>query len=132
MQQGVMSQGRWPNRRLYNPLSHPLNVYKREYDDFDDDVSNATFRIDRDPRLTRSRHRQLLYKVREVVDHNTGSIKLPIPPFLGKNDPYIYICWVGKKGGTYIWLSLLFKTKKVKLAAVTLTDYVCLVGSIGS
>ncbi|XP_042448964.1 uncharacterized protein LOC122033874 [Zingiber officinale] len=100
------------------------NVPDDDYDDgaSNEVVSNATWRRARAIRPERPRHVQRQHREREAVDRNMGTIKLSIPPFQGKNDPNVYIEWERK-------VELVFdchnysEEKKVKLAAVTFTDY---------
>ena len=56
-----------------------------------DEASMTTIRRRRERGLARRRQQQHVQREREVVDHNTGSIKLSIPSFQGKNDPDAYI-----------------------------------------
>lgn len=96
------------------------NDQQGENEEFDDETSLASIRRQRDHRPRR--HRQHMHQNRDVVDRNTGSIKLSLPPFQGKNDPDAYIEWERK-------VELVFdchnysEEKKVKLAAVSFTDY---------
>ncbi len=120
IQQGTMPRGRRQNRRPSIPPADHVDTYEGENEEFDDETSLASIRRQRDHRPRR--HRQHMHQNRDVVDRNTGSIKLSLPPFQGKNDPDAYIEWERK-------VELVFdchnysEEKKVKLAAVSFTDY---------
>lgn len=58
----------------------------------------------------------------DVLDRNTGSIKLFIPSFQGKNDPSTYIEQERKVEFVFDCHNY-SEEKKVKLAAVAFTDY---------
>ncbi|KAF7800704.1 Transposon Ty3-I Gag-Pol polyprotein [Senna tora] len=79
-------------------------------------------RRDREVRHERRRRVHREQRERNVVDRNTGSTKLSIPPFHGKSDSDVYIEWERK-------IELVFDCqnysgeKKVKLATVAFTDY---------
>lgn len=96
----------------------PVDAFDEAHDEEDEEDSDA-------PRGRGARPRRFVrreYRERDAVDRNTGSIKLTIPPFQGKNDPDVYIEWERK-------VELVFdchnysEEKKVKLAAVAFTDY---------
>ncbi|KAF7802554.1 Transposon Ty3-G Gag-Pol polyprotein [Senna tora] len=97
-----------------------LNHVHGEEDEWTSRASSG--RRDREVRHERWRRVHREQQERNVVDRNTGSIKLSIPPFQGKSDADVYIRWERK-------VELVFdchnysEEKKVKLAAVAFTDY---------
>lgn len=78
-------------------------------------------RLDKDPRPARHIHIQLAHQEREVIDHNTGQIKLSIQSFQGKNDPDIYI-ELERKVEHIFDCHNYSELKKVKLAVVAFTN----------
>ena len=118
IQQGVMVRDRRPNQQHFVPRDAPNYANDGDSEDFEE----GDFRRGRNQRRERHRQHQPLNHGREGVDNNTGSIKLTIPPFEGKNDPNAFIEWERK-------VDLVFDChnysdeKKVKLAAVAFIDY---------
>ncbi|KAF7838912.1 hypothetical protein G2W53_007394 [Senna tora] len=96
-----------------------LNHVHGEEDEWTSRASSG--RRDREVRHERRRRVHREQRERNVVDRNTGSTKLSIPPFHGKSDADVYIEWERK-------VELVFdchnysEEKKVKLAAVAFTD----------
>ncbi|KAF7832765.1 hypothetical protein G2W53_015098 [Senna tora] len=97
-----------------------LNHVHGEEDEWTSRTSSG--RRDRDVRHERRGRVHREQRERNVIDRNTGSIKLSIPPFQGEIDADVYIEWERK-------VELVFdchnysEEKKVKLAAVAFTDY---------
>ncbi|KAF7832987.1 Transposon Ty3-G Gag-Pol polyprotein [Senna tora] len=97
-----------------------LNHVHGEEDEWTSRTSSR--RRDRDVRHERRQRVHREQRERNVVDRNTGLIKLSIPLFQGKSDTDVYIEWERK-------VELVFdchnysEEKKVKLAAVAFTDY---------
>lgn len=89
MQQGTSTQVPRPWRP--NPQPPIPNNFDEEAD-FDNDVaSNASTEGNRGAGYHRPRHVARGHWALDVLDRNTGSIKLFIPSFQGKNDPSTYI-----------------------------------------
>ncbi|GKV07038.1 hypothetical protein SLEP1_g18849 [Rubroshorea leprosula] len=119
--------------KLYQIQNGSPNLHNHDLDDndedaFNDDAQNSNFSIDR---FMRSRWGQKyrfnkgdqnLARWGDRQDHDLGSIKMKIPPFQGKNDPYVYLEWEKKVELVFDYHNY-SEEKKVKLAAVEFTDY---------
>ncbi|KAF7832903.1 Transposon Ty3-I Gag-Pol polyprotein [Senna tora] len=97
-----------------------LNHVHGEEDEWTSRASSG--RRDREVRHERRRRVHREQRERNVVDRNTGSIKLSIPLFQGKSDADVYIEWERKVELVFDYHNY-SEEKKVKLAAVAFTDY---------
>ncbi|KAF7826900.1 Transposon Ty3-G Gag-Pol polyprotein [Senna tora] len=97
-----------------------LNHVHGEEDEWTSRASSG--RRDREVRHERQRRVHREQRERNVVDRNTGSIKLSIPPFQVKSDVDVYIEWE-RKVELVFYCHNYSEEKKVKLAAVAFTDY---------
>jgi hypothetical protein len=108
-----------PTRNSNPRSSNAPNATGREYDGDNSEDSEQSYRSRANPRERRRRHS---HGSRERVDRDLGSIKLNIPPFQGKSDPDAYLEWERKVEMMYECHNY-SEEKKVKLAAISFTDY---------